>query len=208
MSEEYTPTKEDPLHFYKTNAATAPKAAINSPLPVANFFDPPAVTTAAVVVVLGPTGTRVVEIWMGGTTTVGLIDSVPLPPPGTTKGGTTLLALGTTLTPGTDTETETEGATSLLLPPVVGTTTVVVLETVVKVRSVVVVTPPSEEGPLPPPLPPGAGALAEGEEEGEGEGEPEPPTGQTVVLTGTTSVVTWPILPGQLVTVGAHEVMV
>lgn len=33
-------------------------------------------------------------------------------------------------------------------------------------------------------------------------------TGQTVVLIATTSVVTWPILPGQLVTVGAQLVIV
>ena len=42
---------------------------------------------------------------------------------------------------------------------------------------------------------------------------PEPPvwvavTGQTVVYSSMTSVVTWPILPGQLVTVGAQEVIV
>jgi hypothetical protein len=33
-------------------------------------------------------------------------------------------------------------------------------------------------------------------------------TGQMVVYTGTTSVVTLPSFPGQLVTVGAHEVTV
>jgi hypothetical protein len=35
-----------------------------------------------------------------------------------------------------------------------------------------------------------------------------PVTGHTVVEMAMVSVVTWPILPGQSVTVGAHDVMV
>jgi hypothetical protein len=53
-----------------------------------------------------------------------------------------------------------------------------------------------------------AGAGPETEADADGEGEATSVMGQTVVLTAITSVVTWPILAGQSVTVDAQLVTV